>query len=183
MRVVASLQGLDYDGGMEMDETGKKQVKDEKSIKGPSKAQKVRGNRKFRMGLILGLMAAVVVLFVVWEKARIALVVIFITLLAALGLEATQNDWDLGKLWETGSFQESKVARDEAGNVLYDMFGNITTDRSVGKMADEYNCADFATQPEAQAFFEKVGGVGNDVNRLDGDKDGIACESLPAGRN
>ena len=30
-------------------------------------------------------------------------------------------------------------------------------------------------------YFEKVGGVGNDVNRLDGDKDGEACESLPKG--
>jgi len=149
------------------------------SPKESSKFKKIRGNHKFRIGLIVFLMAIVVIMFIFWQKARIALVIVFITLLAALGLEVSQNDWDLGKLWETGSFQESKIARDEAGNVLYDMFGNITTDSSVGKKADEYNCSDFETQPAAQAFFEKVGGVGNDVNRLDGDKDGEACESLP----
>ncbi|HOZ03602.1 MAG TPA: excalibur calcium-binding domain-containing protein, partial [Candidatus Woesebacteria bacterium] len=88
-------------------------------------------------------------------------------------------DWDLQKLWETKSFEQSKIVRDEAGNFLYDKFGDITTDSTVGKLADEYNCEDFTTQPEAQLFYEKVGGVGNDVNRLDGDKDGEACESLP----
>lgn len=59
--------------------------------------------------------------------------------------------------------------------------GNVTTDKSAGKKADEYNCADFSNQPEAQSFFLKVGGVGKDVNRLDGNKDGDACESLPRG--
>lgn len=157
-----------------------KQTEDtEKS--GPSKVTQIRYNRKFRLGLILVLMAIVAVLFVVWEKARIALVVAFLALLAALGLEVSQNDWDLGKLWETKSFQESKVSRDESGNILFDKLGNITTDKSLGKKADDYNCDDFSTQPEAQAFFLKVGGVGNDVNRLDGNKDGQACEALPKG--
>lgn len=109
------------------------------------------------------------------------MVIAFIALLAAFGLEASQNDWDLGKLWETKSFQESKISRDESGNILFDKFGEITTDSTKGKEADEYNCDDFSTQPEAQKFFEKVGGVGNDVNRLDGNKDGDACESLPKG--
>ena len=149
--------------------------------KANSKTKKLRGNHKFRLILILILMAIVAVLFFVWEKARIALVVAFITLTTALGLEISQNDWDLGQLWQTGSFQESKVQRDESGNVLYDAFGNVTTDGSVGKSADEYNCSDFETQAQAQTFFEKLGGTSNDVNRLDGDKDGEACESLPAG--
>ena len=159
-----------------------KAVNQEKVVvepKGPSKSQKIRGSHKFRLGLILVLMAIVAALFIFWGKARIALAFVFITLLAAFGLEVSKNDYDLGKLWETKSLQESKVARDQAGNVLYDVFGNITTDSTVGKRADEYNCEDFATQPKAQAFYEKVGGVGNDVNRLDGDKDGTACESLP----
>lgn len=144
-----------------------------------SKAKQLRGSHKVRLIVIIVLMIIVGILFFFWEKGRIALIVAFIALLAALGLEVTQNDWDLGTLWETKSFQESKVMRDESGNVLYDMFGNITTDSSKGKTADEYNCADFDTQPQAQTFFEKVGGIGNDVNRLDGDKDGEACESLP----
>jgi hypothetical protein len=108
-------------------------------------------------------------------------VVAFVALLGALGLEVSNNDWDLGKLWETKSLQESRVSRDESGNILFDKLGNITTDKSMGKKADDYNCDDFSTQPEAQAFFLKVGGVGNDVNRLDGNKDGEACESLPKG--
>jgi hypothetical protein len=149
----------------------------------PSKVKKLRGSHKFRIGLILVLMLIVAVLFFVWEKARIALVVIFVTLLAALGLEVSQNDWDLGKLWQTKSLQESKVSRDESGNILFDKFGDITTDSSKGKKADEYNCDDFSTQSEAQVFFLKVGGVGNDLNRLDGDKDGEACESLPKGES
>tara|TARA_Y100000310_G_C20581556_1_gene763255 strand:+ start:173 stop:886 length:714 start_codon:yes stop_codon:yes gene_type:complete len=42
-----------------------------------------------------------------------------------------------------------------------------------------YNCGDFLTHTEAQAVFEKCGGVSNDVHELDSDEDGIACESLP----
>lgn len=147
------------------------------------KAQKknIRGNKKFRLGIIIFLMLVVGVMFVLWEKARIFLAVAFLALLAALGLEVSNNDWDLGRLMETKSFEQSKVARDESGNVLFDVFGNVTTDTTKGKGADDYNCDDFSTQPEAQNFFEKVGGVGNDLNRLDGDKDGVACESLPKG--
>lgn len=158
----------------DQEETGEK-------VKSPSAVKKLRGNHKVRLWLIGILMAIVVVLFIFFEKLRLILVVAFIALLAAFGLEVSQNDWDLGKLWETKSFQESKVARDEGGNILFDKFGDITTDITKGKKADDYNCDDFSTQPEAQAFFEKVGGIGNDVNRLDGDKDGEACESLPKG--
>lgn len=38
------------------------------------------------------------------------------------------------------------------------------------------NCSDFATWREAQAFFEAAGP--GDPHRLDGDGDGIACQSL-----
>lgn len=155
--------------------------KEAKTEKDASRSQKLRGNRKFRLWLIVFLMAVVVVLFIFFEKLRIYLVVIFITLLAAFGLEFTQNDWDLGKLWETKSSEQSKIVRDDSGNVLFDKFGEITTDSSLGKGADDYNCDDFDTKPEAQSFFLKVGGLGNDLNRLDGDKDGEACESLPQG--
>jgi len=41
-----------------------------------------------------------------------------------------------------------------------------------------YNCGDFLTHTDAQAVFEKCGGVGNDIHRLDGDGDGVACENL-----
>ena len=45
--------------------------------------------------------------------------------------------------------------------------------------AKDCNCGDFATQAEAQAFFEAVGGPAQDPHRLDGDGNGLACESLP----
>lgn len=148
---------------------------------------KLRYNKKFRLGVIVVLLVIVAVLFIFWQKARIVLAIAFISLLAALGLEASNNDWDLNKLWETKSFEQSKVSRDEkgnisvdkSGNILFDKAGNKTTDKSIGKHAKDYNCSDFATQPEAQAFFEKAGGRSNDMYRLDRDKDGIACESLP----
>jgi len=155
----------------------------EENINNKKPKKKLRGNKKFRLTVIAILLVIVAILFFVWEKARIFLAAAFFLLLAALGLEISEKDWDLGNLFETGSFQESKIMRDESGNFLYDLQGNIVTDSAKGKRADEYNCDDFSTQPQAQAFFEKVGGVGNDVNRLDGDKDGVACEALPAGTN
>jgi competence protein ComEC len=39
------------------------------------------------------------------------------------------------------------------------------------------DCGDFATQAEAQAFFEAAGP--SDPHRLDSDGDGVVCESLP----
>jgi hypothetical protein len=109
------------------------------------------------------------------------LIVILAILAGAFGLELTNTDFDLGKLLGGSSLEESKVARDESGNVIYfDKEGNVT-DANKGKKASDYNCDDFSTQTEAQNFFLKVGGTGNDLYRLDGDKDGTACEDLPKG--
>lgn len=42
------------------------------------------------------------------------------------------------------------------------------------------DCADFATEAEAQRYFERIGGSpSHNADRLDGDRDGRACESLP----
>lgn len=41
------------------------------------------------------------------------------------------------------------------------------------------DCPDFKTQSEAQAFFISQGGPSKDPHRLDQDKDGVACETLP----
>lgn len=40
--------------------------------------------------------------------------------------------------------------------------------------AVDYDCADFSTQSQAQAYLTP-----GDPHRLDGDNDGVACESLP----
>lgn len=45
--------------------------------------------------------------------------------------------------------------------------------------SNKYNCPHFKTQAEAQAVFEQCGGSDNDVHKLDNDKDGQVCESLP----
>ena len=47
--------------------------------------------------------------------------------------------------------------------------------RSNKAAGDIYNCSDFSSQAAAQAFFS---GLAEDVNRLDGDNDGFACEAL-----
>ncbi len=43
----------------------------------------------------------------------------------------------------------------------------------------DLNCSDFVTQKEAQEFFIACGGPQKDRHKLDGDGDGIVCESLP----
>ena len=48
------------------------------------------------------------------------------------------------------------------------------------KPISEINCSDFATHGAAQQWFQQHGGsASNDVAGLDGDHDGVACESLP----
>ena len=104
---------------------------------------------------------------------------IIVLLLGALGLEATNNDFDLGKLIKGEGLEESRVLRDVEGNVV----DADSPEAAAAKYTDEYNCEDFTTKGEAQAFFENAGGVSKDTNRLDGDKDGEACESLPLGKS
>ena len=43
----------------------------------------------------------------------------------------------------------------------------------------DLDCKDFSTQREAQACFIAAGGPEDDPHGLDGDNDGLACESLP----
>jgi excalibur calcium-binding domain-containing protein len=43
--------------------------------------------------------------------------------------------------------------------------------------ANIYNCSDFSTQEEAQSVYDSDT---SDPNYLDGDSDGVACESLPS---
>lgn len=107
------------------------------------------------------------------------LIGLLVILAGAFGLEVSNNDWDLGKIFSGESISDSKVGRTAGGDILRDKEGNIVTEG--GKRTDEYNCDDFATRAEAQSFFDRAGGVSEDTNRLDGNKDGEACESLPKG--
>lgn len=144
--------------------------REEKKVK-VGKLAKIRRSSKARIIFILILMAIVAVLFFLWEKARIWLVGIFIVLLAALGLEVSNTDFDLGKLMETGSLSESKIEKSETGNWLID-------DERCQK--ESLNCENFEYQEDAQEMFEYCGGSGNDIHGLDGDNDGLVCEALPS---
>lgn len=116
----------------------------------------------------------------------------FVLLLGALGLEISNTDFDLGSILSGNSVADSKLVRDADGNIQTDATGamvtrlmrNISGDvvptgSSDGKYTDQYNCNDFSSQPQAQAFFKKAGGPSKDTNGLDGDNDGEACEGLP----
>jgi len=45
--------------------------------------------------------------------------------------------------------------------------------------AADLDCADFSSQRDAQDYFLSIGGPTSDPDRLDGDSDGQACDSLP----
>jgi len=153
---------------------------DEKGAKPRTKREKhvsgLRRNKKARLSLIVILLIAAGILFYFWKKGRIFVAGIIIILLAALGLEAANNDVDLGKLAKTHSWSESKISRDDSGNLI------------MGAMCDpkqtyDYNCEDFKYQEEAQAVYEKCAKNGLDIHHLDGNKDGVACQSLPTREN
>lgn len=127
------------------------------------------------------------------DKKKVILGVI-VLLLGALGLEIGNKDFSLESILGGNSLSDSEIVRDEKGNLqqdangdfitnlMRDKLGNVVPTGTAGaKYTNEYNCDDFSTQPEAQAFFEKAGGVKGDTNRLDGDKNGVACQSLPKG--
>lgn len=103
---------------------------------------------------------------------------IIVLLLGALGLETTNTDWDLGALLNGEGMQGAKVIRDEQGNINFD--GVLPAIASCE--SDTYNCSDFLYQAQAQDVMERCGGAGKDINGLDGDKDGLACEDLPKGQ-
>lgn len=134
-----------------------------------------RRSHKVRMTIIIVLLLACGALFYFWEKGRLWIAGVMAVLLIALGLEFSQTDVDLGKLVETGSLSESKIQRDEDGNLL---IGAICDDPEI-----DYDCKDFETQPEAQAAMNECLSKGRDVHGLDGNKDGVACQSLPQTRS
>jgi Excalibur calcium-binding domain len=45
-------------------------------------------------------------------------------------------------------------------------------------LAGDKDCSDFKSWQQAQKFYKNHGGPRHDPHRLDGDHDGVACESL-----
>ena len=67
-----------------------------------------------------------------------------------------------------------------AGQVSASSISGSSTRNSSGKSIEaDKDCSDFKTQKEAQDFFIENGGPASDPHKLDQDKDGVACESLP----
>lgn len=134
------------------------------------KIGKYRRKKSARLAVIIILLVILGALFYFWEKARLFIGALIITMLIALGLEVSGNDWDLGKLAETGSFKESKIEQTESGHWL------------IGEecQKEKLNCDNFTYQEDAQDLFEKCGGLENDVHDLDRDNDNKVCEHLPS---
>lgn len=138
----------------------------------------LRSSKKARLWVIGGLIVLAGILFFTIKNgtAKIILGVMIAILLGAFGMEAGNNDYDVGKLVETKSFAASKIERDPAtGNLI-----NIDGFCNAEKM--DYNCSDFKNQKEAMSVYNRCKDLGKnmDVFRLDGDKDGLVCEALPA---
>ena len=55
----------------------------------------------------------------------------------------------------------------------------FTTNSAYVCTENTYNCTDFQTHAEAQNVYESCGGINNDIHGLDGNDDGVACETLP----
>ena len=76
---------------------------------------------------------------------------------------------------KTSAFENNSLSFDSnLGN------SNTNSESNSNCSQDLYNCDDFTTQPEAQAVFDACP---TDINRLDLDGDGIACEGLPSSEN
>jgi hypothetical protein len=141
--------------------------------------QEIRNSRKVRLWVIGGLIviAAILLFFVkgTWTKAILGVVIAI--LLGAFGMEVSKTDYDMGTLMETKSFEAAKIERDPATGNLTNVDGFCQSEKI------DYNCSDFKTQAEAMEVYNRCSTLGKNMDAfgLDRDKDGLVCESLPAG--
>jgi hypothetical protein len=134
------------------------------------------------------------------NKVKPVLIGALVLLLGAFGLTASNTNMDLNKLMSGSSVKDSMIKPTQAmvnpggkgklvvpsaaaGGVM-SKIEQLKRDAQ-GKFLPEncdknqYNCEDFKYQDDAQEVYNNCGGTGHDINRLDGNKDGVACESLP----
>lgn len=149
--------------------------------------KKLRNSKNGRMTVIGILMLVVILLLIFWGKAKGMLIFILVLLAIAMWLEGFDYDADLGKLWETGSYSESRVetVTNSDGETIRVITWNCN------RSEFDLNCSSFATQEEAQAKYNQCASevaANNpwiDVNKLDiygldGNNNGIVCEALPS---
>ncbi len=150
-------------------------------------AEKARNTKSTRIWFMVLLIAVIILLYMMGIIKKGFAIGLGIILLAAIGIETFNYDLDLGKLWETGNIQESRVSHTKDGLKL---MGSCALPV---KWEWDLNCSNFATQPEAQAKYDQCAseiasynqGIDAakvkslDIYRLDGNKNGIVCEALP----
>lgn len=79
-------------------------------------------------------------------------------------------------LWAEGVCETISSSQPQPSILPLDEYLKLPPQSSGG----DKDCADFATQAEAQVYFEAGGGSPTfNFNQLDRDRDGVACESLP----
>lgn len=145
---------------------------------------------KSRMMRILVVLLIIIILLYFFgglpKRSKQILVGTGIVAVTALWIEVFDYDLDLETLWKTGDIQESRVQNVKWVKLVWSC---VVKDAS-----DDLNCANFTTQSEAQAVYEKcvdkIKEYNSDVDDeaikkldfygLDGDKDGTVCEHLPA---
>ena len=112
--------------------------------------QTLRATKSTRIWLMAGLIVLIIILW--WMKIiKTGFAIgLGILLLAAIGIETFNYDLDLGKLWQTGDIQESRVSHTKDGNIK--LMGSCAIPK---KGEGDLNCANFRTQEEAQAKYEQ----------------------------
>lgn len=126
---------------------------------------------------VLIVIALVALYFIKGTWAKVAIGSMIALLMVAFGMEVKQTDYNVGTLIKTHSFAAAKIERDPTtGNLL-----PASIDAFCNAADKDYNCSDFTAQPEAQQVYDRCKTLGQnmDVYHLDGDKDGVVCESLP----
>lgn len=131
--------------------------------------------------LLVSIIVGILLLYFFWglgKRGKQVLIGTGIVAAGALWLQVFDYDLDLATLWETGSIQSSRIE-------------NKKWVRLIGRcVSNDLNCANFATQEDAQALYEECAkqieannievedAKSIDVYGLDRDKDGIVCEHL-----
>lgn len=141
--------------------------------------QTARNSKGRRIWLLVVLLLILLAMYFIGGKMKGLLLVLIVVVLSALGLQLTDWDLDLQTLRQTGSLQESRVEYKQGLKILWS-----------DCVSDTLNCANFTTQPEAQAKYEACAAKiaadnawatnvkSLDIYGLDGDNDGIVCEAL-----
>lgn len=149
--------------------------------------QRIRNSKTIRIWFMVVITLLVLGLYGLGIIKKGFAIGIGIILLAAFGIEMLNYDLDIWRLWKTWDIQESRVSHTKEWIRL---IGSC----AIPKSGDwDLNCANFETQISAQKKYEqcaieiasynenidsnKIKSL--DIYRLDGDKDGIVCESLP----